>query len=179
MLFVRAGSPSHAAAAIAARTRQDGVIVKSIDQQTRETVSSITTVNLSGISRIEEIFAIVLTAAAVALYIALVLSERRHELATMVAVGESLRGIGAFVWSEVALVVGFGLALAAPLGLALSLMLVAMLQHVFDPPPDALVLPWAFLAQLAGAAVLALILGVVAAQQSLRRLPLGRVLREQ
>jgi putative ABC transport system permease protein len=79
----------------------------------------------------------------------------------------------------VALVVGFGLALAAPLGLALSLMLVAMLQHVFDPPPDTLVLPWAFLAQLAGAAVLALILGVVAAQQSLRRLPLGRVLREQ
>ena len=179
MLFVRTGSPAHAAAAIAARTRQDGVIVKSIDQQTRETVSSITTVNLSGISRIEEIFAIVLTAAAVALYIALVLSERRHELATMVAVGESLRGIGAFVWSEVALVVGFGLALAAPLGLALSLMLVAMLQHVFDPPPDTLVLPWAFLAQLAGAAVLALVLGVVAAQQSLRRLPLGRVLREQ
>jgi putative ABC transport system permease protein len=58
-------------------------------------------------------------------------------------------------------------------------MLVAMLQHVFDPPPDALVLPWGFLAQLAGAAVLALVLGVVVAQQSLRRLPLGRVLREQ
>ena len=179
VLFVRSGYTGLTAAAIAARTRQDGVIVKSIDQQTRETVSSITTVNLGGISRIEEIFVLALTAAAVALYIALVLSERRHELATMAAVGQSLRGIGAYVWSEVALVVGCGLVLAAPLGLALSLMLVAMLQHVFDPPPDALVLPWGFLAELAGAAVLVFALGAVAAQRSLRRLPLGRVLREQ
>jgi putative ABC transport system permease protein len=179
VLFVRTGSPAATAAAIAARTAHDGVIVKSIDQQVRETVSSITTVNLSGISRIEEIFALALTAAAVALYIALVLSERRHELATMAAVGQSLRGIGAYVWSEVALVVGCGLLLAAPLGLALSLMLVAMLQHVFDPPPDALVLPWAFLAELAGAAVVVFALGVVTAYRSLRRLPLGRVLREQ
>ena len=179
LLFVRTGSPAATAAAIAARTRHDGVTVKSIDQQTRETVSSITTVDLGGISRIEEIFVLALTAAAVALYIALVLSERRHELATMAAVGQSLRGIGAYVWSEVALVVGCGLVLAAPLGLALSLMLVAMLQHVFDPPPDALVLPWGFLAELAGAAVLVFALGAVAAQQSLRRLPLGRVLREQ
>ncbi len=179
LLFVRSGSPARTAAAIAARTRQDGVITKSIDQQTRETVSSITTVNLGGISRIEEIFALALTAAAVALYIALVLSDRRHELATMVAVGHSLRDVSAYVWSEVALVVGCGLALAAPLGLALSLMLVAMLQHVFDPPPDALVLPWGFLAELAGAAVLVFAVGAVAAQRSLRRLPLGRVLREQ
>ncbi|HEX5195821.1 MAG TPA: FtsX-like permease family protein, partial [Gaiellales bacterium] len=179
LLFVRSGSPTRTAAAIAARTRQDGVITKSIDQQTRETVSSITTVNLSGISRIEEIFALALTAAAVALYIALVLSDRRHELATMVAVGHSLRDVSAYVWSEVALVVGCGLALAAPLGLAVSLMLVAMLQHVFDPPPDALVLPWGFLAELAGAAVLVFAVGAVAAQRSLRRLPLGRVLREQ
>ena len=179
VLFVRTATPASTAAAIAAGTRQDGVLVRSIDQQTRETVSSITTVNLSGISRIEEIFVLGLTAAAVALYIALVLSERRHELATMAAVGQSLRGIGAYVWSEVALVVGCGLVLAAPLGLALSLMLVAMLQHVFDPPPDALVLPWGFLAALAGAAVIVFALGAMAAQRSLRRLPLGRVLREQ
>ena len=70
--------------------------------------------------------------------------------------------------------------LAAPLGLALSLMLIAMLQHVFDPPPDALVLPWGFLTELlAGAAVLVFALGAVTTHRSLRRLPLGQILREQ
>jgi len=179
LLFVKTGSPAATAAAIATRTRADGVTVRNIDQQTAQTVSSITTVNLTGISRIEEIFVVALTAAAVALYIALVLSERRHELATMAAVGQSLRDIAAYVWSEVAVVVGFGLLIAVPLGLALSLMLVAMLQHVFDPPPDALVLPWEFLAALAGAAVAMCVLGAAATRHSVRRLPLGRVLREQ
>ena len=45
------------------------------------------------------------------------------------------------------------LLLAAGLGLLLALMLVAMLQHVFDPPPDQLAVPWGYLGELAGAAV--------------------------
>ena len=45
------------------------------------------------------------------------------------------------------------LALAALLGWLLAEMLVAMLQHVFDPPPDRLAVPWVFLGGLGGAAV--------------------------
>jgi hypothetical protein len=55
---------------------------------------------------------------------------------------------------------------------------VAMLQHVFDPPPDQLVLPWAFLGELGGAAGVVTLLGVIVARRSIRRLPLGRLLRE-
>jgi putative ABC transport system permease protein len=58
-------------------------------------------------------------------------------------------------------------------------MLVAMLQHVFDPPPDALAVPWAYLGELAGAAVIATGVAVAIAVGRLRRLPLGRLLREQ
>jgi putative ABC transport system permease protein len=58
-------------------------------------------------------------------------------------------------------------------------MLVAMLTHAFDPPPHALAFPWGFLAELGGATVGAAVLATVLASQSLRRLPLGRVLREQ
>ena len=71
----------------------------------------------------------------------------------MAAVGASLRQASAFLWSEAALVLGAALALAALLGWLLAEMLVAMLQHVFDPPPDHLAAPWAFLLGLAGAAV--------------------------
>ena len=72
-----------------------------------------------------------------------------------------------------------GLALAVGLGWLLSEMLVAILQHVFDPPPDTLAVPWGFLAGLAGAAILATLLATVFAGRGLRRLPLGEILREQ
>ena len=42
----------------------------------------------------------VLAAAAMALFVAIAIAERRQELATMAALGASLRRIGAFVWSE-------------------------------------------------------------------------------
>jgi putative ABC transport system permease protein len=69
--------------------------------------------------------------------------------------------------------------LAAGLGWLLSKMLVAMLQHVFDPPPDALAIPWGFLAGLGGAALVATVLATALAARELRALPLGQVLREQ
>ena len=179
LVLARASDPGPTATAVARRTAADGTIVKNITQQTQQTVSSITTVDLRGISHIEEAFTIALAAAAMALFVALAVIERRHEFATMAAVGATLRSIGAFVWTEAALVLAASLALAAGLGLVLALMLVAMLQHVFDPPPDALAVPWAYLGELGGAAVVATGVAVAIAAQRLRRLPLGRLLREQ
>jgi putative ABC transport system permease protein len=50
---------------------------------------------------------------------------------------------------------------------------------VFDPPPDHLALPWAYLGGLAGAAIAGATLATAVAARRLRRLPLGAVLREQ
>jgi putative ABC transport system permease protein len=180
VVFVKAkGDPAALARRIAAVTRQDGTSVANIRQQTAKTVSSITTVNLSGISRIEESFAIVLAAAAMALFLSVALVERRQEFATMAALGASLKRIGAFLWSEAALVLASALALAALLGWLLAEMLVAMLQHVFDPPPDSLVWPWAFLGELAGAAILGALVAAGIAAVGIRRLRLGTILREE
>src|SRR5205814_6077697 len=121
----------------------------------------------------------VLAIAAMALFVVLAVSERRHELATMTAVGARLRDASAFVWSEAVLVLALGLLLSAGLGWLLSEMLVAMLQHVFDPPPDSLAVPWGFLAGLGGAAILATLAATWLASRGLRRLPLGAILREQ
>ena len=54
-----------------------------------------------------------------------------------------------------------------------------MLQHVFDPPPDTLAVPWTYLLELAGAALLATAAATALAARGLRRLPLGAVLRER
>ena len=97
----------------------------------------------------------------------------------MASIGSSVREIGTFLWSEVAIVLVGGLALAALLGWLLAEMLVAMLQHVFDPPPDHLAAPWLFLLGLAAAAVVGAIVATAGAGLRLRRLPLGEILREQ
>jgi putative ABC transport system permease protein len=164
---------------VAAATRGFGVSVKDIRQQAVQTVSSITTVDLTGISRLEQAFAIVLAAVAMALFVSLAVSERRHEFATMAAIGAPLRDIGAFVRSEALAVLFAAAALAAVLGWVLAEMLVAMLQHVFDPPPDHLAIPWEFLGLLALGGLAGAAIACAIATRSLRRLPLGAVLREQ
>jgi putative ABC transport system permease protein len=179
VVFASTSGGSAVAKRVAAATAGDGVQVDSIERQTASTVSSITTVSLTGISRIEEAFVILLAAGAMALFVALGIAERRREFATMASVGAPLRQIGAFAWSEAALVLGSGLVLAAGLGWLLSRMLVAMLTHVFDPPPDALAIPWTFLVALAASATVATLVATALAARGIRRLPLGAVLREQ
>jgi putative ABC transport system permease protein len=180
VIFVKAkGDPASLSHRVAASTSGEGTLVKNIREQTVQTVSSITTVDLTGISRIEEAFALILAAAAMALFVSVGLAERRHELATMAAIGASLREVAAYLWSEAGLVLAAGLALAALLGWLLSEMLVAMLQHVFDPPPDHLAVPWSFLGGLAGAAIAGTALACLLAARSVGKLPLGAILREE
>ena len=173
------GSPPTVARRVAAATSSAGTKVDNISDQGARTSSSITTVDLTGISHIEQAFAIILAAAAMALFVALGISERRQEFATMAAIGAPLSRISAFLWTEAAIVLTVGLALAVGLGWLLSEMLVAILQHVFDPPPDTLAVPWAFLAGLAGAAIIATLLATAFASRGIRRLQLGEILREQ
>jgi putative ABC transport system permease protein len=173
------GYPPDVARRVAAATSSLGTKVDNINTQSSRTSSSITTVDLTGISHIEQAFAIVLAAAAMALFVALGISERRQEFATMAAIGAPLSRISAFLWTEAAIVLAVGLALAVGLGWLLSEMLVAILQHVFDPPPDTLAVPWAFLGGLAGAAIVATLLATAVASRGIRRLRLGEILREQ
>lgn len=173
------GDPAAVGRRVAATVHSSGALVKDITHQEAQTVSSITSVDLSGIARIEETFALVLAAAAMGLFVALALVERRHEFATMTALGAPLREVAAFLWSEAAIVLGGALALAALLGWLLAEMLVALLQHVFDPPPDHLAAPWPFLLGLAGAAVGGGAIATALGLAGLRRLNLGAILREQ
>jgi putative ABC transport system permease protein len=179
VLLVRtSGDPTAVGRRVAHLVAPAGGSVRTIREQTQQTTSSITTVDLTGIAGIEEAFAVVLAAAAIILYLQLALAERRRELATMAALGTRIRDMAAFLWSEAALILGAGLLLAAGLGLLLAAMLTAMLTHVFDPPPDHLAIPWRYLLALAGAAVAACAAATAVATASLRRLPLAAILRE-
>ena len=179
VVFAKATDPPATAARVAAATRTDGTIVKNITQQAQQTATSITTVDLRGISKILEAFTVLLAAAAMALFVALAQIERRQEFATMAALGARVKDIRAFIWSEAGLVLVAGVLLAGALGLLLSEMLVAMLQHVFDPPPDGLSVPWRYLLELLGAAAAGTLIATGLAGRALAKLPLGAVLREE
>ena len=97
----------------------------------------------------------------------------------MVALGAPVRRIAAFLWGEAGTIVTLAFALAALLGWLLAEMLVAMLQHVFDPPPDHLAAPWSYLLLLAGAVAVAAVLSGAVALRLIARLRVAAILREE
>ena len=180
VLFVRAsGDPPALARRVATATARHVTIVKDIRNQTAETVSSITTVDLRGISRIEEAFVLVLATATMALQFAVALAERRQELATMAALGASLRQTAAFLWSEAALVLrGSSRACRSPRLAArrdARRDASARLRSAAGSPCDPVGLP----RRAGAAAALGGLAAATAAAARLRRLPLGAILREE
>ena len=107
--------------------------------------SSLTAVDLDGLTRVELGFAVALAAAATGLTLWLGLTERRRTFAIATALGANQRQLGAFVWAEALITTGAGFITGAAGGWALSSMLVKVLQGVFDPTPDRLAVPWTYL----------------------------------
>jgi putative ABC transport system permease protein len=131
--------------------------------------SNLTAVELSGLTRVELGFALILAAAASGLALGLGFRERRRTFAIAAALGARSRQVGGFVWSESLFVTGGGILLGGVIAAGISLLLVKVLTGVFDPPPDALAIPWGYL----GGVALVTVAGVAAAGavtlRSLRR----------
>jgi putative ABC transport system permease protein len=137
--------------------------------------SSLTAVNLAGLTRIELGFGLGLAAAAGALVLALGLTQRRRSFAIANALGASRRQLSAFVWSESWVLVICGLSCGAVLTWALSEMLTSILTGVFDPPPTSLSAPWGYLLAIAGTTVAAVAAVSVVVVGSARRAPLAAI----
>ena len=86
-----------------------------------------------------------LAAAASGLALGLGFRERRRTFAIAAALGAKPRQLGGFVWSESLFVTGGGLVLGTVIAGGISYLLVKVLTGVFDPPPDVLAVPWAYL----------------------------------
>ncbi|MFN8035993.1 MAG: ABC transporter permease [Acidimicrobiia bacterium] len=155
--------------AVAARIRAQvgtGATVTDITSTRKVVGSSLTAVDLSGLTRVELGFAVALAAAATGLVLVLGFAERRRTFAIATALGAKPRQLGGFVWSEAAFVTAGGLIAGTITGWALAAMLVKVLTGVFDPPPAALSVPWAYLAAVAAVSIVAVI---AAALHTIRR----------
>ncbi|MFI5286682.1 MAG: FtsX-like permease family protein [Candidatus Dormibacteria bacterium] len=140
-------SPSAVASAVRAVVGV-GPQVSDISSTRRIVGSSLTAVDLGGLTRVELCFAFAFMIAATSLVLALGFAERRRTYALAAALGARPRQLGAFLWSEAGFVLVAGILCGALAGWVLTEMLVAVLTGVFDPAPAALAVPWVYLASL-------------------------------
>ncbi|MGH2412148.1 MAG: FtsX-like permease family protein, partial [Microcystaceae cyanobacterium] len=129
-----------------------GVKVTDIGSTQQAIGSSLTAVDLRGLTRLELSFAVLLMAGATGLVMALGMAERRRTFAILTALGAKNNQLGAFLWSEGLLILIGGSAFGIVMGFGVAQMLVKVLTGVFDPPPDLLYVPWTYLVLLAVAA---------------------------
>ncbi len=153
------GDPAELARqATAVLTSDPSLKVIDIGQAANLIGSSLTAVDLRGLTRIELGFSVVMAAAAAGLMLLLGFIERRRNFAILNAIGAKPRQLAAFLWGEGLLVIVGGFVFGLVSGIATAWMLVKQLTGVFDPPPDALSIPWAYLGT-----VLCLVVGSVGA----------------
>lgn len=125
--------------------------VQNITHVTEIIASSLTSVNLTSLTRIELAFAVLMAASAAGLMLALRFNDRRRRsFAILTAIGAKRAQLGAFLWLEGALVFLGGSVLGLLSGIVTAWLVVKLLTGVFDPPPEGLVLPLGYLALLVG-----------------------------
>ncbi|MBP2448597.1 ABC transporter permease [Rhizobium leguminosarum] len=153
VLLRSSGDPARVAlAARNATSAFPGLKISQIGDAVTLIGSSLTAVDLAGLTRLELIFALVMLAASGGLVLGLGFADRERSFAVLVALGARPRQLGAFVWSEAVLVTGSGMVLGLMAGTLIAYVLVKLLTGVFDPPPEVLSVPWFYLATLVAAA---------------------------
>jgi putative ABC transport system permease protein len=165
---------------LADRVRQavgTGATVNDIETSRRVVGSSLTAVDLGGLTRVELAYALVLAIAAGGLVLGLGLSQRRRSFAIITALGARPRQVAAFARSEAAVLAIFGGVLGALGGWALAHMLVRVLTGVFDPAPTRVAVPWGYLAAVAVTVACGLMAATGSSSRATRR-PLSEELRD-
>ncbi len=177
LLKTSAASAEIAAAARAIVAPLPGVKVTELGEALRLIGSSLTAVDLGGLTRLELGLAVLMVASATGLILALGLADRRRTFAILSALGAKPRQLGAFLWSEAILLFLAGTVIGTLTGFVLAWMLVKLLTGAFDPPPEFLSVPWPYLIALIGVALVSVALAVIGALRE-TRVPAVQRMRE-
>jgi len=119
--------------------------ITNVTQARSQVGSSLTSVNLAGLTRLELVFAVLLAASAGGIVLAVGLAERRRSLAILSVLGARRRQLRGLALSEGLLITLGGLIGGGFIAWGLSQMLVKVLTGVFDPPPSVIAIPWTYL----------------------------------
>ena len=119
--------------------------------------------DLSGLSRLELGFGLVLALACSGLALVGGIVERRRALVLLAALGATSRQRGRFLATEARTMVGAGIAGGAVIGATIAYLLVKVLTGIFDPAPAAATIPWVYLGLLLAVVVVVTVVAVAGA----------------
>lgn len=173
------GDPATLAKQVQTSLGGDRVQTESIASVRSSLATSLTSLNLSGLVRIEYVYTALIASAGLTVFLLALLADRRREFATMRALGATGRQLTAFILSEAGLIGVVGLLIGILIGVGQAVMLVQILTSIFDPPPSGPIPNYAVLLLLAALSLAGM---AVATSIGVGRLSLSRVsdaLREQ
>lgn len=157
--LLKSNNPTVAAAALRHQVHP-GVQVHDIrtDRAAVTSASGLAGADLSGLSRLELGFGLVLALACSGLALALGITERRRALVLLAALGATARQRGRFLTAEARALLAGGVLGGTAIGAVIAYLLVKVLTGIFDPAPTGLTVPVGYLG-----ALVALVVAVSAA----------------
>ena len=139
--------------------------------------SSLTALNVHGLVDLDSLYTLLMSAAAIAIFVFGLMLQRRREYVTLRAQGLQTRELHALVLGEAALVAAYGLAIGALVGTGMAYLLVHILRSLFILDPR-VTFPGGEIATLAALALTATLACALTATAILARLRPTEVLRE-
>ena len=180
--LVKATRPDDASVGSLAAILRSGavpVLVDTTSTAVNRDQSSLASLNLRGLGRLESLYTVLMSAAGVAIFTFGLLLQRRKEYVTMRALGMRMSQVRTLVLGEAGTVAGLSLVLGSLVGLGMAILFVQILTPLFTIPPTSLAVPAAQLGLLGAAVVGATAAAALVAGSTLRRLSLVELLREE
>src|ERR1700674_1241028 len=141
--------------------------------------STLTAINLRGLGGLQAVYTVLISAAAIGIFVFGLLMQRRKEYVTMRALGIRMSQLWGLVFGEAAAVAVVSLVVGSATGVLMAYMFVKILAPLFTIQPSALAVPAGQLAILGTLVLGGMALSVALAARSLRRLNPVELLREE
>jgi putative ABC transport system permease protein len=159
--------------------KSNPILVETTATAFNRDASSLTAVNMRGLGSLETLFAVLMSAIGVSIFVYGLLLQRRKEYVTMRALGMRFGQLRALVLGEASAVAVCSLVVGGAVGIAMALMFVRVLAPLFTIPPNTLTFPVEELALLATLVLGGMGLSALLSARSLNRLSPMEVLREE
>jgi putative ABC transport system permease protein len=172
----------HSAGAVAGELRARGIehafAIATAADRARAGQRTLASLNLTGLSRIESLGAVLIAAVGVAVLGAFVVFERRREFALLRAVGTDTPRLLVAPAQEGALAVLGSVLVGVPLGLGLGILAVRVLRLFFTLPPPVLAIDGTSIVAFVALACVASAVAIGGALVAITRIGVAEVLRE-
>jgi putative ABC transport system permease protein len=140
--------------------------------------SSLTSLNLGGLGRMEMLYTVLVTSLGLAIFLLAMVNERQREFGAMRALGANLGHLRRFLFAEAATIGGLSLVIGAVVGVALAFLLVMLLGVIFTIPAHWLALPGLELLGLAALVISGMTTSALLSARRLASLKVVEALRE-